>query len=196
MSLVERVLFSILWKDGMGQGEKGRFESVRFLQTRDCWERGIKLLPSSDPWDFHSLSLPREERAILPQEARLVQCTSPEFSRASCLAAHRPQVSFNCVSNWLLPMQLLPCHTQYFTAPGRGQEGLSFWRTTFILSHLWAPNVDREEAHVKLKSGTGHQWWLVLIDCSVIPLCDRDSETIRANEHSVVCHGNSRDTFL
>lgn len=32
--------------------------------------------------------------------------------------------------------------------------------------------MDREEAHVKLKSGTGHQWWLVLIDCSVIPLCD------------------------
>lgn len=41
--------------------------------------------------------------------------------------------------------------------------------------------MDREEAHVKLKSGTGHQWWLVLIDCSVIPLCDRDSETTRAN---------------
>lgn len=40
--------------------------------------------------------------------------------------------------------------------------------------------MDREAAHVKLKSGTGHQWWLVLIDCSVIPLCDKDSETIRA----------------
>lgn len=62
-----------------------------------------------------------------------------------------------------------------------GKRDFLFWRTTFILSHLWAPNVDREEAHVKLKSGTGHQWWLVLIDCSVIPLCDRDSETIRAS---------------
>lgn len=41
--------------------------------------------------------------------------------------------------------------------------------------------MDREEAHVKLKSGTGHQWWLVLIDCSVIPLRDRDSETIRVS---------------
>lgn len=153
-----------------------------FPQTRDCWEGGIKLLPASDPWDFHSPSNYQEkkEQFCHRRQARLVQRTSTEFSRAFCLAAHRPQVSFNCVSNWLLPMQLLPCHTQYFTAPGRGQEGLPFWRTTFILSHLWAPNVDREAAHVKLKSGTGHQWWLVLIDCSVIPLCDKDSETIRA----------------
>lgn len=36
-----------------------------------------------------------------------------------------------------------------------------------------------EEAHVKLKSGTGHQWQLVLIDCCVIPLHDRVSETFR-----------------
>lgn len=143
----------------------------------------IKLRPSSAPRDLHSPSNYQEkkEQFCHRRQARLVQCTSPEFSRASCLAAHRPQVSFNCVSNWLLPMQLLPCHTQYFTAPGRGQEGLSFWRTTFILSHLWAPNVDREETRVKLKSGIGHQWWLVLIDCCVLPLCDRDSETIRAS---------------
>lgn len=78
------------------------------------------------------------------------------------------------------PCNYSPCHTQYFTAPGKVQEGLSFWRTTFILSHLWAPNVDREDAHVKLKSCTGHQWWMVLIDWRVIPLCGRDSGTTRA----------------
>lgn len=41
--------------------------------------------------------------------------------------------------------------------------------------------MDREEAHVKLKSCTGHQWWLVLIDCRVLLLYGRDSRSIRPN---------------
>lgn len=55
--------------------------------------------------------------------------------------------------------------------------------------------MDREEARVKLKSGTSLQWWLLLIDCSVTPLCDRDSETSKSNWLSSYtleqCGGNS-----
>lgn len=115
-------------RDGMGK-VKGTFWIVAFPPDKGvCWRWGIKFLPSSDPGDLRFLSNYKEtkEQFCHRRQARLVQCTSPEFSRASCLAARRPQVSFNCVSNWLLPMQLLPCHTQYFTAPGKGQEGLLF----------------------------------------------------------------------
>ena len=52
-----------------------------------------------------------------------------------------------------------------------------------------------EEAHVKLKSGTGHQWQLVLIDCCVIPLRDRDSEIFRTFSW-VLCWGNNRADFF
>lgn len=55
-------LVTVMHRRGMermgwnGARWKGRLESVCFPQTRDCWERGIKLLPSSDPWDFQSPS--------------------------------------------------------------------------------------------------------------------------------------------
>lgn len=79
------------------------------------------------------------------------------------------------------PCNYSPCHTQYFTAPEKVQEGRFLWRTTFILSHLWATNVDREEAQVTLRSCTGHQWWFVWFDGCVILLCGRDIETVRAS---------------
>lgn len=73
------------------------------------------------------------------------------------------------------PCNYSRCHTQYFSTPGKVQGGLSSWRTTFILSYLWAPNVVHEEARVKLKPCTGHQWRLVLIDWRVIRLTGKDS---------------------
>lgn len=50
--------------------------------------------------------------------------------------ASRPRVTSNCVSNWLLPMQLRLCHTRFFTVWGAGERS-SFWRTTVALQQIW-----------------------------------------------------------
>lgn len=49
--------------------------------------------------------------------------------------ASRPRVTSNCVSNWLLPMQLRLCHTRFFTVWGTGERS-SFWRTTVALQQI------------------------------------------------------------
>ena len=42
----------------------------------------------------------------------------------------------------------------------------------------------------------GHQWWLVLIDCSVLPFCDRERETIRVNGFGFHAEGPVALNFL
>lgn len=49
--------------------------------------------------------------------------------------ASRPRVTSNCVSNWLLPMQLRLCHTRFFTVWSTG-EWSSFRRTTVALQQI------------------------------------------------------------
>lgn len=58
------------------------------------------------------------------------------------------------------------------------------------------PNVNRDEAHIKLKSAMGHQWWLVLIDCTTVPLRDSDSETVREDGWSFGPGGQQDRKFL
>lgn len=72
------------------------------------------------------------------------------------------------------------CHTQYFTTPGKVQEGLSFLKDSIHIvtfeSLIWSLR-----KHVKLKSSTGHHWRPVLIDCCVMPLWSRDTKNFRAD---------------
>lgn len=137
--------------------------------------KALKLQPPQDSRSpFNS-----EETKEQFREAGLVHCTSTECSRAMCLAARRPQVSFNCVSNWLLPMQLLPVSHSIFHRCRKGPGGTFCSEGQHSYRHIWVPNVEREEAHVKLKSGAGHQWRPLLINCCLAALWGRDSGTIR-----------------
>lgn len=137
----------------------------------------FKLQPH--PEDSRHLTLRRRKSQF--REAGLVPCTSTGSSGAMCLAARRPQVSFNCVSNWLLPMQLLPVSHSIFHGSGKGPGGTFCSEGQDSYRHIWVPNVEHEEAYVKLKSGAGHQWHPALIDCCVRLLWSRESENFTAD---------------
>lgn len=148
---------------------------------RFCWGRYLSCsLLHHPPQDscppFNSMEYKEQL-----QESRFVHCTSTGSGGAMCLAACRPQVSFNCVANWLLPMQLLPMSHSIFHRSRKGPGGTSCAEGQHSYRHIWAPNVAREEAHVKLKAGASHQWRLALNDCCVMPLWSRDGENFRSD---------------
>lgn len=99
--------------NGAGQGERDNL-----AQTRFRWWEGIKT--ASATWSL-AVELGGEERQIFLQ-ARLV-FERPAVRQASRLAASRPQVSFNCVSNWLLPVQLLSVSHSIFHRSRKSARG-------------------------------------------------------------------------
>lgn len=164
------------------------WERARIKKTclkRFCWGRFLScsLLHHPPPPPLQDSCPPFNSMEYKEQfpESGFVHCTSTGSGGAMCLAACRPQVSFNCVSNWLLPMQLLPMSHSIFHRSRKGPGGTSCAEGQHSYRHIWAPNVAREEAHVKLKAGASHQWRLALIDCCVMPLWSRDGENFRAD---------------
>lgn len=153
---------------------KRQFESGCSLWTRVCWKGGGANKCSPTMFDETSIHCLSEEKKSSAATGGKQDWFSAYHQNSVKPIAWQPtdlrSPSIVCVIDYF-PCNYSRCQTQYFTAPGKVQEGLSFWRTTFILSHSWAPYVVHEEAQVKLKSCMGRQWWLVLIDCCVIPLC-------------------------
>lgn len=78
------------------------------------------------------------------------------------------------------PCNYSPCHTQYFSAPAKVQEGLSVLKDSIHIvtfeSLMWSVG----KPHVKSKSSAGHQWRPALFDCCVTLLWSRESENFRA----------------